>query len=605
MKKRIWHLSRCVVVCTAFLLVQQFIHSQVSNPSTWESFVQSNSNISIRDTFRMQTFEGLPTDNWDYSTIGGISIEEISEINIPDDLEQGRGHGSHGLRMPMNTQVAFEHFSLTDYQDVQISVRKGGIHLMPGENMNVRTYRTGETSYPPLATIKNKDVTNNFKTTDIKNNPPGIDIIISSSASNTLNGSYYVDSVYAHGMIPSYSLFTGNGDWNNEDRWSHLPAYRHRNALINGSISVNTNINCGDIYIGDGNIYISPTGNLSANNLTIYPNDNAVASSSVLRSSGNINIAGKITVEKTFAQKGKWYFISFPFNVYASGIDPDFQIGDNKSDTNGNYLYIQTYNGEKRANSQSLSNNWEVIPQTIVNTSQPLFKKNKGYLIAIDASANRQTLRFASKAGETPTDFGKNGQASIQITMNTQSKNQNHNGWYLCGNPLPAPLALSQIESNSTFDGYIYIYDGSTYQPYAIGSDFAIPPFSAFFVKANKNTILSVSSTSEPANYKLLSTNAPISFPTSEPQALQESPASNQVLSFPELRYHLENRTLFIEDLPSSGKVELFTSAGVLMFSQAVQTGNSTIPLPLPQGLYILIIQTEHYRAQYKCVLTS
>lgn len=210
-------------------------------------------------------------------------------------------------------------------------------------------------------------------------------------------------------MIPSYSLFTGSSDWNNEDRWSHLPAYRHRNALINGTISVNTNISCKDIFIGDGSIRISPTGNLSANNLTIYSGDNALASSSTLRSSGTINIAGKITVEKTFAQKGKWYFISFPFDVFASGIDPDFQLGDDKSDTNGNYFYVQTYNGEKRANSQSPSNNWEVIPQTIINTSQPIFKKNKGYLIAIDASADRQNLRFSSKAGDIPTDFGKTG----------------------------------------------------------------------------------------------------------------------------------------------------------------------------------------------------
>ena len=70
MKKRIWHLSRRVVVCTVFLFVQQFIQSQVSNPSTWESFVQSNANISIRDTFRMQTFEGLASDNWDYAITG-------------------------------------------------------------------------------------------------------------------------------------------------------------------------------------------------------------------------------------------------------------------------------------------------------------------------------------------------------------------------------------------------------------------------------------------------------------------------------------------------------------------------------------------------------
>ena len=593
MKKRIWHLSRCVVVCTAFLFVQQFIQSQVSNPSTWESFVQSNANISIRDTFRMQTFEGLASDNWDYAITGEALIEDISGVkDIPNS------HGNYGLRMPMNTQVAFEHFTLTNHQDIKISIRKGGILLVEGEGMRARTYRKGETSYPSLVPTIGESGINPFKTTDIKNNPPGLDLIVPTPAANTKNGYYYVDSVYAHGMIPTYSLFTGNSDWNHEDRWSHLPAYRHRNALINGNISINTNISCKDIFIGNGNIHILPTGNLSANNLTIYPNDGILASSSTLRSSGTINISGKITIEKTFAQKGKWYFISFPFDVFASGIDPDFQLGDDKSDTNGNYFYVQTYNGEKRANSQSPSNNWEVIPQTIINTSQPIFKKNKGYLIAIDASADRQNLRFSSKAKDIPIDFGKNGQASIPVSIN------NH-GWYLCGNPLPAPLSLSQIESNSALDGYIYIYDGSTYQPYVIGSDFAIPPFSAFFVKANNSTSLSVYNTSEPANYKLLSTNAPISFPTSEPQARQDPPVSNQAFSFPELSYQLENKTLFINNLPSPGKVKLLTPAGILVFTQAVQAGNPILPIPLPQGLYILIIQTEHYRAQYKCVLTS
>lgn len=600
MKKKIWHLSRCIVVCTAFLFVQQFIQSQVSNPSTWESFVQSNANISIRDTFRMQTFEGLASDNWDYAITSEALIEDISGVkDIPNS------HGNYGLRMPMNTQVAFEHFTLTNHQDIKISIRKGGIHLVEGEDMRARTYRKGETSYPSLVPTIGESGINPFKTTDIKNNPPGLDIIVPAPAANTKNGYYYVDSVYAHGMIPTHSLFTGNSDWNHEDRWSHLPAYRHRNALINGNISINTNISCKDIFIGNGNIHILPTGNLSANNLTIYPNDGTLASSSTLRSSGTINISGKITIEKTFAQKGKWYFISFPFDVFASGIDPDFKLGDDKSDTNGNYFYIQAYNGEKRANSQSLSNNWEVIPQTIINTSQPIFKKNKGYLVAIDTSANRQNLRFSSKAGDIPTDFGKNGQASIPVSINNQSQNQNHNGWYLCGNPLPAPLSLSQIESNSALDGYIYIYDGSTYQSYAIGSDFAIPSFSAFFVKANKSTSLSVYNTSEPTNYKLLSTNAPISFPTSEPQARQDPPASNQAFSFPKLSYHLENKTLFITNLPSSGKIELFTPAGILVFTQAVQAGNPILPISLPQGLYILIIQTEHDRAQYKCVLTS
>lgn len=144
MKKRIWHLSRCVVACTAFLFVQQFIQSQVSNPSTWESFVQSNANISIRDTFRMQTFEGLASDNWDYAITGEALIEDISGVkDIPNS------HGNYGLRMPMNTQVAFEHFTLTDHQDIKISIRKGGILLVEGEGMRARTYRKGKQVIPP------------------------------------------------------------------------------------------------------------------------------------------------------------------------------------------------------------------------------------------------------------------------------------------------------------------------------------------------------------------------------------------------------------------------------------------------------------------------
>ena len=75
----------------------------------------------IRDTFRMQTFEGLASDNWDYAITGEALIEDISGVkDIPNS------HGNYGLRMPMNTQAAFEHFTLTDHQDIKISIRKGG-----------------------------------------------------------------------------------------------------------------------------------------------------------------------------------------------------------------------------------------------------------------------------------------------------------------------------------------------------------------------------------------------------------------------------------------------------------------------------------------------
>lgn len=599
MRKKIGYLSRCVAVCSAFFFVQQPIRSQVSNPSTWESFVQSGSNISIRDTFRMQTFEGLATDNWTYETTGEASIADLSEVTeIPGK------HGRYGLRMSLGSRVAFEHFSLSNYQDVKISVHKGGILLSAGEEMYAKTYREGETQGPSLVNGINATTgITAFLATAITRNPPGVDLIVPAPVADSQHGCYYVDSVHAHGMIPTYSLFTGSGDWNDTVRWSHLPAYRRRKALVNGDVSVGTRVCCEEILIGNGTIRIAPAGSLSVNNLSVYSDNTASASSAGLRSSGDLHVAGTMAVEKTFAQKDKWYFVSFPFDVYASGIDPDFQLGDDKSDTNGNYLYIQTYNGDKRASSQSLSNNWEVMPRTTINSALPIFKKNKGYLIAIDASADRQTLRFTSKEGDIPNDLGKNGQAPIQITVNTQSASQDHNGWYLCGNPLPAPLPLDQIEADPALDGYVYLYDGSTYQAYAIGSDFALPPFSAFFVKASKNTSLIVRGTSEPASYKLLPAGAPLSSLKSEPRARQESPVSNQSLSLPGLRCRLENKALFIDDLPSAGKVELFTPEGRLAFAREVRAGSSVLPIPLSPGVYILIVRTKQDQARRKCVV--
>ena len=592
MKKKVIHFVQYALIKILFFGAVYPLHAQISNPSSWESFVGSDENRLVSDTFRLQTFGDSEWDNWEYTTSGATQIQDISSVNI-DKLG-----GKMGLRMSLGSRINFMQYTPTLYTDVKAEIFFGGRYLNKGNNLSIRIYREDESPVSPLFSVSKDNTSCKYDLLSITRTPLRFDLFSASSSSNT-EGYYCLQYAFAYGDIPSYSLFSGMGNWNDTILWSHLPPLRHRNALIKGDVTITTDSYCKDIAIHSGSLKINPGNRFILQDLDLYENK------AYLNSEGTILLSGCVTLHKTFEESGKWYFISFPFDVFASGIDPDFQLGDDKSDTNGNYFYVQTYNGEKRANSQSPSNNWEVIPQTIINTSQPIFKKNKGYLIAIDASADRQNLRFSSKAGDIPIDFGKNGQASIPVSINNQSQNQNHNGWYLCGNPLPAPLSLSQIESNSALDGYIYIYDGSTYQPYVIGSDFAIPPFSAFFVKANKSTSLSVYNTSEPAYYKLLSTNAPISFPTSEPQARQDSPVSNQVFSFPELSYQLENKTLFITNLPSPGKVELFTPAGILVFTQAVQAGNPILPIPLPQGLEILINQTEHNRAQYKFVLTS
>ena len=39
-------------------------------------------------------------------------------------------------------------------------------------------------------------------------------------------------------------------------------------------------------------------------------------------------------------------------------------------------------------------------------------------------------------------------------------------------------------------DGYIYLYQNGAYQAYALNSDYAIAPYTAFFVKASEKTVI-------------------------------------------------------------------------------------------------------------------
>ena len=81
-------------------------------------------------------------------------------------------------------------------------------------------------------------------------------------------------------------------------------------------------------------------------------------------------------------------------------------------------------------------------------------------------------------------------------------------GWYLCGNPLPCALPLSSLENTSSLDGNIYIYVGGEYKAYSLKSDFAIPPYGAFFVKTSADAELRVSHLPSAKSYHLVSTSS-------------------------------------------------------------------------------------------------
>lgn len=594
MKKKLLPLFHCAAVCSAFLFGSS-IQAQVSNPSTWDTFVQGESNLSAPDTFRLQTFSGLPCDNWVYTLSGNSSVIDITDTKLSGN------HGEKALQLFFNSGAYFESYSTSPYDSVQVYIHRGGVSLMTGENLYAQTYRDVNN----IGTVNSPDTDNKdipFKGIRVLNNPSGLDLYTEDPSEETNGGYYLVDSVYAYGPIQRYSLFTGSGNWNDRDRWSHLPALRHRGALLNGDVTVSSDIRCDTVFVGEGELYISSGGSLTAYSLTAYSDDNSPETASALRSDGEITIEGGFSVEKTFEEKGKWYFLSLPFDVYASGIDPDFLLSDDTESLNGNYFYLRTYDGDKRASQESDTDNWTVVPKSQLTAGEPILHKNKGYLIALDEAASRTSLRFTAQPEDIPANFGKNGEASIQVTLNTQSESQEHNGWYLCGNPLPAPLSLNQISANSALDGYIYLYDGSTYQAYSLDGDYAIPAYSAFFVKASENTTLSVEPISERAEAQLIAPQA-LDSPQAEPLLVESGVTSSQSLSLEETTVQMRGLLLSVENLPESGRLELFNATGQLVLSRSLEEGNTTIRLALPSGVYFVSIRMASGQIRQKCRL--
>ena len=145
-----------------------------------------------------------------------------------------------------------------------------------------------------------------------------------------------MDSVYSYGSIRQYSLFSGNGNWNDTIRWSHFPPLRHRSALISGEAKINSTVQCEQALLGNGSLHITEKGHFIVDKLVLYSTDNPLTNTdrALTTTDNSLTVAGKLTVNKqlevryTFPEKGKWYFLSFPFDVYLNDIDKRFQLKD-------------------------------------------------------------------------------------------------------------------------------------------------------------------------------------------------------------------------------------------------------------------------------------
>lgn len=583
MKKKHLRMFRRIFAGTAILAILVPVRAQVSNPSAWGDFVKGKENPLVVDTFRMQTFSQSDVDNWQYTAgNGAIVLKEEKKLKIP-----------------LGGNVSFESYSLESFQRVSAVITFTVQSVVSGEELLVELdNKNGKRSGVVYPNGKNLALSVRFGS-----NPYRLNFSTSSPASNSKGGYFLIDSMYAYDTIPKYSHFSGTGNWNDKPRWSNLPPLRRRCALISGAATINSSIECQTASLGNGgSLAITENGHFIVNNLFLHSTDNPpTATDFSLTVQGELSVKESVNLQYTFPEKAKWYFLSFPFDVYLKDIDNRFQLKDEQFTGSGNYFYVQTYNGDKRSSTQKPTGNWETISLPVSSDNPLVFERGKGYLVALDAAASDNTLTFSVEGENIPEDFGKTASIPVNVASSMDAGDDN-SGWYLCGNPLPAPLKLSQIQPDPALDGNIYLYDGKNYAPYAIGSNYELPPLAAFFVKASATTELTVTNEPSTAKAVLLKSGYPLRSELTEP--------INVKTHLPKIREEnetsiLKGNVLYLSGLSSVGKLKVVDVAGQLVYSCPVPQGSSVQSLPLRGGLYILIIEAGGYRAQHKCVLAQ
>lgn len=468
-------------------------------PAQWKTFVHSSANPLLRDTFRMQSFEGTAADNWPYTLAGGAEVFDASGKG--SKLQRGR----RSLKLPAGGKVDFAPVEAAGYDSVVVKALHAGFSVSEAAVLSAALrYRDGtsETKRIPLQGKPDFPYTFDYGTcTGSTNtfltfisNPEQLSFAVSDPAQAA--GFYGIDYVFAEGSVPAYSLFSGAGDWGDTAKWTHLPPARLRRSLVTGTVTVTGSTACREVNIGEGEVRIAPSGNLAVKGNLVF--HSAGATGTALINRGTLQIEKRVGVRRTFPEKGVWYFISFPFDVYTSGISGATLKGG-EPNKGGNYFYVKRYDAERRAATASATGNWVTVSSGL-SSSKPVFEKNKGYLIALDEAASTAEIVFSSASGAVSALFGKTASVAIPFHACNAEAASPHSGWFLCGNPFPAPLPVSALADVPGIGEYVYYYDGSTYQVYETGGEGVIPPFGAFFLKAERACTLQLDYTPPAAN---------------------------------------------------------------------------------------------------------
>lgn len=534
------------------------------SPLQWKSLVQDpQKNLVIRDTVLYQSFDSDNPLSINYTVSGQYDFFYPREEGI-----QGASD-SRAIRLYPGSTLTIDTLIYPALKMAEIHIPFAFQHVNKEEDIYFTTFfYSGDTEFDahPYTVISN-DCSRYFREVYAgrqcfyrgrRSAPYRIQIKVTKPTSAS-DGYYCIDSLFLVGNIEQYSLLQQSGTWHDHSLWSHDYTSLRRIALIDADVQINQAAECLHLINNQKEIQIQPEGVLHTRQMTTL---------------------------HTFAEKGKWYFVSFPHDVSLAGIDARFQLGDASTVTTepvNNILYIQTYDGRGRAENNRSDGNWTVLSADAFSPEDILLEKGKGYLMAIDETADIQTLSFSSPANNSQT-FRET--LSVPLEANTlQRGDEENNGWILCGNPYPSAVSLQEILPNPDLDGHVYLYNGQDYEAYPIDSDYAIPAGSAFFVKAVQDTELLFQRKENTASSVILQHTA-LPYQGKEPGSL----SITQAIKPPcKIQYIIRSGKIHIQN-SQAGELIVYTVLGKEVKRMRLLEGEGEYALPQSAGMYFLRI---------------
>ncbi len=572
----------------------------MENPSAWEVLVADKElNKTVRDTFLWQGFEGPGPDGWAFqaSPAENVSVVDATSLKINGQ----HGHGS--LKVTGNTTLTWQVTNEDKYQKLYIAALVAGNNLKKNSRIKASSNNRNQPVFEQVFTVTSDNYRFHFydeifggnlgyyfKDRFYQSFDP-VDLTITTMY-NEPDGYFLLDEVVAYGTIERYSLFTGSGTWDQEERWTLLPAYRQRRALIRGEMEVTGETKCRETHLADGHLVVRQEGSLQTEQTFLH------IPGAEVYTPGKFQTTQQVTCYRTFPHKGRWFFISFPFDVYRDDVDPACTLADDRPNQGGDFYYVLAYDGTKRMNDNRDRGNWKVVPANYPS-HLPLFEKGKGYLIALDEKASMDKLSFSTPAETRLCWENQAFSMALDIPVKPAHTATENHGWVLCGNPFPAPVAVKDIQVLGTDNYSFYYFDGVEYTCLDPESDVLLPAFSAFFVKADSYCTLSLQPLREPSSGQLL----PVDGNNRTVKEPSGSAYGYTVENGNSLIGRVRGKQLYIDNPVAAGEVAIYTVNGGCVLKKNIPKGSSSVDLPFSRGIYLFIVQAGGEVTQEKFVL--